>query len=58
MHRAAPSLAAPLLAAASLLAIAGMLPEAAAEPASPGDLVRSAKRIAVLGDSITQDGRW
>ena len=52
MHRAAPSLA------AFLVAIAWMLPVAAAEPASPGELVRSAKRIAVLGDSITQDGRW
>jgi lysophospholipase L1-like esterase len=52
MHRAAPSLA------AFLLAILWMLPVAAAEPASPGDLVHSAKRIAVLGDSITQDGRW
>ena len=52
MHRAAPSLA------AFLFAIAWMLPVAAAEPASPGELVRSAKRIAVLGDSITQDGRW
>ncbi|MEI6658332.1 MAG: hypothetical protein WCO76_07320, partial [Planctomycetota bacterium] len=52
MHRAAPSLA------AFLFAITWMLPVAAAEPASPGELVRSAKRIAVLGDSITQDGRW
>ena len=52
MHRAAPSLA------AFLFAIAWMLPVAAAEPASPSELVRSAKRIAVLGDSITQDGRW
>jgi lysophospholipase L1-like esterase len=52
MHRAAPLLAAPFV------ALVCLLPSAAAEPASPGDLVRAAKRIAVLGDSITQDGRW
>jgi lysophospholipase L1-like esterase len=27
-------------------------------PAVPADLVREAKRITLLGDSITQDGRW
>jgi lysophospholipase L1-like esterase len=31
---------------------------ARAADADPGAMVRSAKRIAVLGDSITQDGRW
>ena len=52
MHRVASLLATPLL------AIACILPATATETARPGDLVRSAKRIAVLGDSITQDGRW
>jgi lysophospholipase L1-like esterase len=52
MHRAA------LLIASPFIALSCLLPAVAAEPASPGDLVRSAKRIAVLGDSITQDGRW
>ena len=52
MHRVASLLATPLL------AIACIMPATATETAQPGDLVRSAKRIAVLGDSITQDGRW
>ncbi|MFZ4636430.1 MAG: hypothetical protein ACOYMC_03390, partial [Pirellulales bacterium] len=52
MHRAA------LLLATPLLAIACILPATATETVRPGDLVRSAKRIVVLGDSITQDGRW
>ena len=52
MHRVASLLATPLL------AIACIMPATATEAARPGDLVRSAKRIAVLGDSITQDGRW
>jgi lysophospholipase L1-like esterase len=52
MPRAASVLAVPLA------ALACLLPAAAADPASPGDLVRAAQRIAVLGDSITQDGRW
>ena len=52
MHRVASLLATPLL------AIACIMPAAATETAPPGELVRSAKRIAVLGDSITQDGRW
>jgi len=52
MPRAASMFAVPLL------ALACLLPAAAADPLSPGDLVRDAKRIAVLGDSITQDGRW
>jgi len=52
MHRAAPSLA------TCCLVLAGLLPVAAADPASPGDLVGHAKRIVILGDSITQDGRW
>ena len=52
MHRVASLLATPLL------AIACIMPATATETARPGDLVRSAKRIAVLGDSITQDGRW
>jgi len=29
-----------------------------AEPVPPIDLVRQAKRIVFLGDSITADGRW
>jgi len=29
-----------------------------AEPASPHDLVAGARRICILGDSITYDGRW
>ena len=29
-----------------------------AEPAEPGDLVAAARRICILGDSITYDGRW
>ena len=52
MHCVASLLATPLL------AIACIMPATATEAARPGDLVRSAKRIAVLGDSITQDGRW
>jgi lysophospholipase L1-like esterase len=52
MHCVASLLATPLL------AIACIMPATATETAQPGDLVRSAKRIAVLGDSITQDGRW
>ena len=52
MHRVATLLAAPFV------VLACLLPAAAADPASPGDLVRAATRIAVLGDSITQDGRW
>ncbi len=40
------------------LVVACAVTARAAEPAAPGDLVRSAKRIAVVGDSITQDGRW
>jgi len=52
MQRAASTLA------GACLACACLLPAAAAGPATPGDLVRNAKRIAVLGDSITQDGRW
>jgi len=52
MHRAASLLAAPFV------ALACLLPAAAADPASPGDLVRASTRIATLGDSITQDGRW
>ncbi len=52
MHRVASLLATPLL------AIACIMPATATETARPGELVRSAKRIAVLGDSITQDGRW
>ena len=52
MHRATSVLAVPLA------ALACLLPAAAADTESPGDLVRAAKRIAVLGDSITQDGRW
>ncbi len=49
--------------AASVFAVPAVLwacviPALAAESASPGDLVRAARRIAVLGDSITQDGRW
>ena len=52
MHRAASLLAAPFV------ALACLLPAAAVDPASPGDLVRASKRIAALGDSITQDGRW
>jgi lysophospholipase L1-like esterase len=52
MHRVASLLATPLL------AIACIMPATATETARPGDLVRSATRIAVLGDSITQDGRW
>lgn len=43
---------------ASFIVLASLLPAAAAEPESPGDLVRKAGRITVLGDSITQDGRW
>jgi lysophospholipase L1-like esterase len=38
--------------------LACVVAAAAAEPASPGDLFRAARRVAVLGDSITQDGRW
>ena len=52
MLRFAPSFA------ATLLALASLLPASAADPAPAGDLVRSARRIAVLGDSLTQDGRW
>jgi hypothetical protein len=31
---------------------------AADPPPKPGDLVLDARRIVVLGDSITHDGRW
>ena len=41
-----------------VLFFVGMTSCGAAEVASPGDLVRAASRIAVLGDSITMDGRW
>jgi hypothetical protein len=44
--------------AVPLVALACLRPAAAADTASPGELVRAAQRIAVLGDSITQDGRW
>ncbi len=52
MNRVAHCLSIPVI------AIALLVPALAAEPASPGDLIRQAKRIAILGDSITQDGRW
>jgi len=41
---------------AALLALPA--PAAAAEPATPRGAVEAAKRVLVLGDSITQDGRW
>jgi len=57
-----------LCALACSLLLAGLLPSAAvaADPAlapnalspSPRDLLDAAKRICVLGDSITYDGRW
>ncbi len=52
MHRLIRPLAAPIV------ILAGLVQAAAAESANPGDLFRHARRIVVLGDSITQDGRW
>jgi lysophospholipase L1-like esterase len=40
-----------------LVACCALRAAPAAEP-TPIDLVRTARRIAILGDSITQDGRW
>ncbi|NBW96629.1 MAG: lysophospholipase, partial [Planctomycetia bacterium] len=39
-------------------AVAAAAPPTAGEPASPRDLVLNAKRIVVLGDSITYGGGW
>lgn len=51
MRRAVASLSACVV-ACCLITVAN------AASASPADLIRGAKRITVLGDSITQDGRW